>query len=210
MRSREARSSREPILGLGLQARVVERDRGGGGDRADELGIVVERRVVDQHRQLAPVALDGRRRTVAAGRGQLDRLSAAVQVGALARHPVRQHQPGIAEHLGQPRLQPHAAQRAELAEEVREPAAREPRAQQAPEQRGRDGEQGRVQDPDERVDGEPATRLVSLAAYSTPQKAAATGSGAARAGAGRDAERQRSAITTATASAATSQEPDGP
>ena len=120
---------------------------------ADELRIVVERRVVDEHRQLAPVAIDRRGHPVAARRGQLDRPSAAVQVGALARHPVRQDEAGIAEDLGQPRLEPHAAQRAELAEEVREPTARKPRAQQAPGQRGRDRDQGRVQGPVERVDG---------------------------------------------------------
>ena len=100
---------REPILGLGLQSRVVERDRRGGGHRAHELGIVVERRVVDQHRELPAVALDGRGRAVATGNGQRDRLSAAVHIGALARHAVRQHERRIAQHLGQPRLQPHAA-----------------------------------------------------------------------------------------------------
>ena len=144
---------REPVLGLGLQPRVVERDRGRGGDGLHELRIVVERRVVDEHPELAAVALDRRRRTVATRRGQRDRLSAAVDVGALARHAIGEHEPWIAEHLGEARLQPHAAQRAELAEEIREPSAREPRAQQAPEQRGRDREQRRVQDPDERDHG---------------------------------------------------------
>ena len=144
---------REPVLGLGLQPRVVERDRGRGGDGLDELRIVVERRVVDEHPELAAVALDRRRRTVATRRGQRDRLSAAVDVGALARHAIGQDEPWIAERLGEPRLQPHAAQRAELAEEIREPSAREPGAQQAPEQRGRDREQRRVQDPEERDHG---------------------------------------------------------
>ena len=134
----------EPILGLRLQPRVVERDRGGGRDRLDELRIVVERRVVDEHRELAAVALDRRGRRGRRRGGQRDRLAAAVEVGALARHPVGQHEPGIAERLGEPGLQPRAAQRAELAEEVRQPAAREPGPQQAPEQRGRDGEKRRV------------------------------------------------------------------
>ena len=61
-RSREARSSREPLLGLRLQPRVVERDRGRGRDGLHELRIVVERRVVDEHRELAAVALDRRGR----------------------------------------------------------------------------------------------------------------------------------------------------
>ena len=105
---------------------------------------------MDEHRELAAVALDRRGRTVATGGGQRDRLSATVHVGALARHAIGQHQPGIAQHLGEAGLQPHAAQRAELAEEVRQPPAREPGAQQAPEQRGRDREQRRVQDRHER------------------------------------------------------------
>jgi hypothetical protein len=108
---------------------------------------------VDQHRELAAVALDACHRSVATGGGQRDGVSAAVDVGVLARHPVRQHEPGIAQRLGQSGLQPHAAQRAELAEQVGEPAAREPRSQQAPEQRGRDREQGRVQERDERQGG---------------------------------------------------------
>ena len=147
MRSREARSSASRSSDSACSRASSSAIAAAAATAPTSSGIVVERRVVDEHRELAAVALDRRGRTVAAGRGQRDRLSAAVQVGALARHAVRQHEPGIAEHLGEPRLQPHAAQRAELAEEVREPAAREPRAQQAPEQRGRDREQGRVQEP---------------------------------------------------------------
>ena len=57
----------EPRRRLGVQARVLERDRRRGGDRLDELGVVVERGVVDERGDLAPVALDGRDGAVAAG-----------------------------------------------------------------------------------------------------------------------------------------------
>ena len=133
-----------------MQPRIVDRDPGRGGHRAYELRIVVERGVVDEHRELAAVALDGRDGAVATPRGQRDRLPATVDVGALARHAVGQHEPRIAQHLGEAALQPHAAQRAELPEEVRQPPAREPGAQQAPEQRGRNRQQSRIQERHER------------------------------------------------------------
>src|SRR3954453_2574264 len=127
----------EPLPGLRLKPRVVERDRSRGSDGVHELWIVVERLVVDEHRQLAPVALDRRGHAVATRRGQLHGLSPAVHIGALPRHEVRQHEAGVAKHLGEPVLQPDTAQRAELAEEIREPSARKPGAQQGPGQRSR-------------------------------------------------------------------------
>ena len=44
----------EPRLGLGVQALVLERDRRRGADRLDQLGVVVERRVVDERRHSRP------------------------------------------------------------------------------------------------------------------------------------------------------------
>ena len=115
----------EPLTGLRLQPRVVERDRRRGRDGLHELRIVVERRVVDEHPQLASVALDRRDRRSPPGAGTSHGLSAAVEVGALARHAVRQHEAGIAEHPGQAR--PRAARRA--ASRAR---GRDPRAPRAP------------------------------------------------------------------------------
>ncbi len=60
----------QPRLRLGVQVLVLERDRGRRGDRLDELRVVVERGVVDQRRDAVAVALDGRDRPVAAGRGE--------------------------------------------------------------------------------------------------------------------------------------------
>ena len=67
----------EPVLGLGLQPRVVERDRGRGGDGLDELRIVVERRVVDEHPRARGRRARSACRAVAPDRRQLHRLSAA-------------------------------------------------------------------------------------------------------------------------------------
>ena len=49
---------------------VLERDRGRGADRLEQLRVVVERRVVDERRDLAPVALDRRDRPLAGRRAR--------------------------------------------------------------------------------------------------------------------------------------------
>ena len=101
------------------------------------------------------------------------------------------------------RPQPHAAPRAELAEEIRESSAREPGAQQAPEQRGRDREQRGVEDPDERDHRGVQEQRREPGGVQEAAKAARRGSAAALAGAAREAERQRAPITNATPSDAT-------
>ena len=193
MRSREARSSASRSCGLRLQARVVERDRRRGRDGADELRIVVERRVVDEHRELAPVALDRRRDTVAAGsraarpavRGRRCR-SARPAPGTPGRGS------GSPSTLASPASSRAPRSVLELAEEVREAAAREPGAQQAPEQRGRDGEQRRVQDRHEQHRrASRAMRLVRSGGVQHAGQAARRGSAAALAGAGATPTRQR-------------------
>ena len=45
-------------MGLGVQPLVLQRDRRGGADGLDELGVVVQRRVVDERGERAAVALD--------------------------------------------------------------------------------------------------------------------------------------------------------
>ena len=49
---------------LGVEALVVERERGGGADRRDELGLVAQRAVVDERADAAALALDPRRRAL--------------------------------------------------------------------------------------------------------------------------------------------------
>ena len=190
MRSREARSSASRSSDSACSRASSSAIAAVAATAPDELRIVVERRVVDEHPQLAAVALDRRRGPVAARPGQLDRLSAAVDVGVLVRHAIGQHELRVAERLGEPRLQPHAAQRAELAEEVREPAAREPRAQQAPEQRGRDREQRPRSGPDmSSVDGDRDQRGEVRGVQHAGQAAAEARQQRRRRG--REAERQR-------------------
>jgi hypothetical protein len=128
-----------------VQPCIVECDRGRGGDRPDELRIVVERRVVHECPQLAAVALDRERGPAGPGRRQCKRLPGPVDVRVLIRDAIGQHQVRVTERRREARLQPRAAQRAELAEQVRKARAREPRAQQAPEQRRRNREERRVE-----------------------------------------------------------------
>ena len=86
-------------MGLGVQVLVLDRDRGRGADRLDELRVVVERRVVDERGDLAPVALDRHDRPVAAGRRQRDRLAGGVGVGRAVRQRVGDLELRIAERL---------------------------------------------------------------------------------------------------------------
>ena len=119
----------EPVLRLRLQPRVVERDRRRGRDGRHELRIVVERCVVDEHRELAAVALDGRGRPVATGRGQLDRLAAAVDVGIARPAPGT---PARGRDRRAPwRAPPPAARRAACRARGRDPRARRARAASA-------------------------------------------------------------------------------
>ncbi len=53
---------------LGLEARVLERERGGGADRLDELGVVEQRRVVDEGGEPVSVVLEHRDRTAGLAR----------------------------------------------------------------------------------------------------------------------------------------------
>ena len=62
MRPREPCSSSSRALELHLQSGVLERDPGCGAHGAEQLGLVVERGVVQQRRDALAVALDQRRR----------------------------------------------------------------------------------------------------------------------------------------------------
>ena len=126
----------EPHVGLGQEALVLERDgrRRAGG--LEQLGILVERGVVDERGDLPPVALD--RRDGAAGtrgRGPLQ----------------RQLQARIAERAPERRLQVRGARRPEPAEQVGEAAARQPRAQQPGQERQRHGHERAGRDPQQRL-----------------------------------------------------------
>ena len=76
---------RELRVRLHLQVLVLERDRSRRADRLDQLGVVVERRVVDQRRYLAAVAADRRDRPIAAGGRQDDRIADRIGVPCSSR-----------------------------------------------------------------------------------------------------------------------------
>ena len=65
----------QPRAQVGLQALVLERDPGRRGDRADQLRLVAERRVVQQRGDLRPAALDERRRAAVDARPARRRVS---------------------------------------------------------------------------------------------------------------------------------------
>ena len=63
----------EPGLRLGVQALVLERDARRGADGLDQLGVVVERGVVDERGELGAVALDRGGRAIGGDRGHQHR-----------------------------------------------------------------------------------------------------------------------------------------
>ena len=138
---------REALLGLHVQPLVLDRDRRAGSDGLDHLRIVVERGVVDDRRHPAPVVVDVRDRPVGVRRRDRHRRAARVQVALGARLPVGEHEPGIPERARQRGPQRFAAHRSQLCEQLGQPAAREPRAQLAREEGGRNGEQREGRDP---------------------------------------------------------------
>ena len=126
IRCRDACSSASRACDLGVQVLVLQRDGGGGADGLDELGILVERRVVDERGDLAAVALDGGDRAVAAVGRQDDRVAVAVDVRVPLREPVGHHERRIAERPRQRVLERAAAHRPQVAEQLRQAGARQP------------------------------------------------------------------------------------
>ena len=99
---------------------------GGGADRLDQLGILVERRVVDERGDHVTVAVDGCDRPVAAAGRQDDPIAVPVDVRVLLGQPVSHHERRIAERSCQRLLQRAAAHRPQVAEQLRQTGAREP------------------------------------------------------------------------------------
>ncbi len=90
----------EPGPQLGVEPGVLERDPGGGLHPFEQLGLVVERRVVDQGCDVDAVPVDERRRAAFEVR-KLDRLPVEVDVDAEIGQPVRELQRGIAQGAGE-------------------------------------------------------------------------------------------------------------
>ena len=194
----------EPGLRLRQQTLVLERDRRGRAHRLDHLGIVVQRRVVDDRRHLATVVLDRRARPVRRDRRHQHAPSARVGVSARVRQPVGQHERRVAQRAPERRLQRLAAHPAQLAEELREPAAGQPRAQQPGEERRGHDEHEAVRDHDHELRARALDEIGAeqphehRACRRRPRRSAAAPGGAAS-----DAARQRPAMTTHMAMART-------
>jgi hypothetical protein len=133
---------------LGLEALVLDREAGGGGDRLDQLGLVVEGGVVDQGGDGVAVVAQDRDAAAAARRGQLDRPGRLVHVGLLAGQPVGELDRRVVEGAGQGLLEPVRGRGLlELDGEVAdrrpvEPAAGQPgeKGEGPQHQRGQDGQ----------------------------------------------------------------------
>ena len=109
-----------PRAQLGLQALVVDRQRGGGGGRGDELRRRVELGVVDDRRQPHAPAVDRGPGAAGAGVGQLDRAAGVVDEDLALGQPVGDVERAVAEPLGQ-----HLAHRAALGDARAQQPARE-------------------------------------------------------------------------------------
>ena len=124
------RAAREPRLGLGVELLVLDGDGGRGAHRVDELGVVVERRVVDEQRGRSAVDLDRRRRT--AGRRRRERRPAVRRARRRSRPAPRRAttSSGSPSVRRQRVLERRAAHGPQVPEQLREPGARQPGAEQ--------------------------------------------------------------------------------
>ena len=141
----------QPGFGLGQQPLVLQRHRRRGPHGLDHLRVVVERRVVDDRRHLTTVVLDRRRGAIRRDRRHQHRPAGGVGVPGGAREPIGQHERRVAERSSERCLQRLTAHPAQLAEELREPAAGQPRAQQTGQERRGHDEHRRVRDHDHRL-----------------------------------------------------------
>ena len=181
-------------LGLGEQPRVVDRDRGRRRDRLDQLGIVVERRVVDERAERAAVALDAGHRSLAAGLHH-HRRAVGADVAAGVRAPVDDREIGIAERAGECGAQLVRARAADAAEQVGERAARQAGAQLPHQERDRHRQQRNAVTHSSGSERSPVTRSLASSApnMSSVNAPAMLGSSARRRGV--EARHQRTAIT---------------
>ena len=152
IRSRDACSSASRACALGLQVLVLERDRGRRGHRLDAApGRRRATRRRRARRRGRPSRSTGATARSPPGRGQLDPLAGGVGVGLVLGQPVRDHEAGVAERARERRLEVAAAHRPEPEEQLRQPAAREPRAQQPGEERERHGDERAGRQPQQRL-----------------------------------------------------------
>ena len=123
---------------LGLEARVLERERGGGADRVDEPGVVEQRGVVDERGE--PVALVLEHRDRAAGllrRGEPASVGVDVAPGSGSQKASSSEGSPSARAIAS-RTSPGCDARAERDDQLRDPRPVHPRPQQTDKERNRD------------------------------------------------------------------------
>ncbi len=137
----------EPGAELGLEPRVLERDPGRGGRRGEQLGLVVERGVVDQGRDALAVVVDQRRRAAVRVR-DLDRMSVKVGVAFEVGEPVGKGERRVAERPGQRTLECSGRRiLGQLDHQVADRGARQPLPHEADEEGDRRDADHREHDP---------------------------------------------------------------
>ena len=159
IRSREALISASWAPVSASRRCVVDRDRGRRRDRLDQLGIVVERRVVDERAERAAVALDAGHRSLAAGLHH-HRRAVGADVAAGVRAPVGDREIGIAERAGECGAQLVRARAAELRNRSASAAARQAGAQLPHQERDRHRQQRQRGHPQQRLRALPGHEVV--------------------------------------------------
>jgi len=133
---------------LGLEPRVLERERGRSRDRAQDLGLRQQRRVVDERADAVVAVGDLGRDLPGARRRELDRATPGVDVAALVGQPVGDGQLRVLERLAERRLEPASARL--LGQPLDQPAdrggAEETDPAQAEQEGGGQDEEGRHED----------------------------------------------------------------
>lgn len=117
----------EPGSKLNVQVCVLERHAESGGDRIEELGLLLEYRVVEKRCHASAVPFDEGQRPGLARRRQRDRLAIGIRVAPELRQPVGEPEGRISKSASKGLLQLRGAWvTSKLDEEVRDRRARKP------------------------------------------------------------------------------------
>ena len=82
----------DPRSQLDVQARVLERDPGSGGDRSQELRLILQRRIVQQRRHASAITLDQPHRPTPVRIRHLHRPAIVICIASELGQPIRQDQ----------------------------------------------------------------------------------------------------------------------
>ena len=154
----------QPRLGAGQLRQAplaLERESGGGADALQQVGVVEQRRVVDQHGDAAPAALDDRRGSPGLGvDGQRLDFPGQEAEGALLRKPVGDLERRVVEGAGERVTQLGAARSGiQLEQQPADAGAGELRPQQADRERDRNEQERGERGPGEELGGAVSGRV---------------------------------------------------